>query len=598
MTGRNPITWNKTVTDPEEMLSRFFAAFPDYNGEEQRRIREGWLYFCAQCRGRTRASGEPWRLHPLRTACILAESGLDADTVISGILHSVLELHPQDNGATAEAVRGLLGDSVLNIVTSTARITKVKFKNKTLQQADSMRKMLFAMTDDIRVIMVKLADRLDRMRNLSSVDAEEQKQIAQEAIEIWAPLAYRLGMSAVKSELEDLSLKFSNPQAWAYIKRLVSLKEEERAGLLRRAEEAIRKEADRAGLEVRISSRAKHFYSIYQKMRKRNKQVDELYDLLALRIICQAQGDCYTLIGIVHGIWKPLEGHFKDYIAMPKANGYQSLHTAVLCEGMPLEIQVRTQEMHDIAEHGVASHWLYKRGSNRDTASVKNLSIISRLQELKAEHLNDTPFFAEIRDELLGDSIFLFTPKDDVIELPAGSTAIDFSYAIHSQIGEKIVGAKANGQIIPLSRPLANTQIIEILTSPQAHPTVNQLTMVKTAKARSKIRGWLLQHGLIEEKPPRAEQPKETKPPRSKHKKGAEAPQEPRAEGRIIVAGSANFLVAKARCCNPVYGEPIVGFVSRGRGVIVHRADCPMFLRIPNNRERTLPASWEEVPAS
>ena len=601
---QNLITYNAEITEPRALLELFFGTFPQYSAEDKKRIERAWFFFCAESSGLKRACGRPWHLHPMRTAAILAESSLDADTIICGILHSVLEIHPADNAAADEFIKSELGETVLKIITETARITNLKIKNKTLQQADTMRKMLFAMVDDIRVILVKLADRLDRMRNITSVEPDEQRLIAQEAIDIWAPLASRLGMSTVKSELEDLSLKFTNPDVYAQIKKIVSLKKNDRADYLKAAEIKIQQEAQRTGITIAISSRAKHFYSIYQKMKKRNKSAEDLYDLLAIRIICASTGDCYTAIGIMHGIWKPLEGRFKDYIAMPKANGYQSLHTAVLCDGMPLEIQVRTEQMHDIAEHGVASHWLYKKGQSRDSVSEKNLTIINKLRALKND-AEDVQFFSEIRDELLGDSIFVFTPQSDVIELPHGATAIDFAYAIHSQIGEKIVGAKANGQIIPLSRPLLNTQIIEILTNPQARPTVNQLGLVKTAKARSKIKAWLLQHGQIEEKGAPQKSPDavsaaraaegDAKPPRRKHTKGAGL-EPPPPSGKIIVENTANFLVTKAKCCNPVFGDVIVGYVSRGRGIIVHRADCRTFLRIPFVKERTLEVRWEGGP--
>jgi len=374
----------------------------------------------------------------LRVAEITAQSSLDADTVISALFHNILDLEH----INMEEIEQLFGKDVLRIITGTARITGMQINNKTLHQADTVRKMLFAMVDDIRIILVKMADRLDRMRFLKSVSPESQKAIAQEVIEIWAPLANRLGMSNVKSEMEDLSLKYTNPDVFQHLKQLVALKKGERADYLERAERAIYKNADKNGIEVSISSRAKHFYSIYQKMRKRNKAAEELYDLLALRIICKTNADCYTVVGIVHTLWKPLEGRFKDYIAMPKANGYQSLHTTVLYDGKPLEIQIRTEDMHAVAEHGVASHWLYKKGSSKDLVSISNLSIINQLKELRKENLADEQLFAEIKDELLGDSIFVFTPKGDVRELPAGSTAIDFAYSIHSHIGEKIVGER------------------------------------------------------------------------------------------------------------------------------------------------------------
>jgi GTP pyrophosphokinase len=320
--------------------------------------------------------------------------------------------------------------------------------------------------------------------------------------------------------------------------------------------------------------------------------------LFALRIIVNQTADCYTLVGLVHGLWKPLDGRFKDYIAVPKANGYQSLHTAVLFEGKPLEIQIRTEAMHQVAEHGVASHWLYKQKTTGGAAAV-NPTIIDRLKELKTEHLQDTEFFNEMRGELLGDSIFVFTPKDDVIELPAGATAIDFAYAIHSGVGEKIVGAKANGQIIPLAAALKNTQIIEVLTNPQAHPTVNQLKLVRSAKARSKIRSWLLQNDPTFADNPAVKTPEKDAPPQQPHRhehKSAAAlgdNQGVHGEAKVCIGNTTNFMVTLARCCNPVFGDEITGYVSRGRGVIVHRSDCRVFRRIPNVEAQSIDASWE-----
>ncbi len=583
-------------TDTKGLIEKFFTDYPGYTAEEKQRILQAWDYLVAHTQEINRSCGQPYYLHPLRVAEIIAQSSLDADTIISALFHNILDLEH----ISMEEIEQLFGKDVLRIITGTARITGMQIKNKTLQQADSVRKMLFAMVDDIRIILVKMADRLDRMRYLKSVSPESQKAIAQEVIDIWAPLANRLGMSTVKSEMEDLSLKYTNPDVFQHLKQLVALKKGERADYLEKAEKAIYKTADKNGITVSISSRAKHFYSIYQKMRKRNKAAEELYDLLALRIICKTNADCYTVIGIVHTLWKPLDGRFKDYIAMPKANGYQSLHTTVLYDGKPLEIQIRTEDMHAVAEHGVASHWLYKKGTTKDLVSIDNLSIINQLKELRKENLADEQLFAEIKDELLGDSIFVFTPKGDVRELPAGSTAIDFAYSIHSHIGEKIVGAKANGSIIPLSSPLKNTQIIEILTSPQAHPTINQLHLVKTSKARSKIRAYLQENDPsfdIEKAVPPPAQTKHT----FAHKSGTGDPNETPAKTyngeavKIRIGDTTNFLITIARCCSPIYGDEIVGYVSRGRGIIVHRADCRNFSRIPNINERSVEVIWEQI---
>ena len=469
---------------PQELKENFLNSYSEnFTEEENKKIGEAIDYLFLITKDVYRKTGIPYYLHPLSVAQITAEAKLDYITVISCFFHNIMNVDEK----YIDEIEKRFGGEVANICRGTAKITGLKINSSTNAQADSIRKMLFAMVDDIRVILVKLADRLDRMRNLKSVTPDAQKAVAKEVIDIWCPLASRLGMSDVKSEMEDLSLKYSNPEAFQQIKSIVSQKQQERSEYLSSAVKKIYSSTEKIGLHVNITSRAKHFYSIYQKMKKRNKEAGELYDLLALRIICNEVSECYTLVGIVHQLWHPMEGRFKDYIAMPKANGYQSLHTTVICEGKPLEIQIRTAQMHDVAEHGVASHWLYKKGTNKDKVQIEDLSIINQLRTLRDKNLTDEVFFNELKDELLGDSIYVFTPKGDVKELPQGANAIDFAYAIHSGVGEKVVGAKADGKIIPLTTPLKNTQIIEILTNPQAHPTQMQLKAVKTAKARQKI---------------------------------------------------------------------------------------------------------------
>ena len=583
------------ITYTQVLIDDFFASYPEYN-EQKDLILPAWNFLIEKTTGVLRSSGRPYHLHPLRVSCILAENHLDYESIIAGFFHNLLEAP----GIDEQEIEEKFGKAVLSIIRSSRRITNLKIKNKTIQQADSFRKMLFAMIDDIRVILVKLADRLDRIRNLKILDSTEQKEIAQEVIEVWAPLANRLGMSSLKVELEDLSLKALNPEVFQQIKKVVSSKKTERSEYLEKAQKEIYKAANRLNIEVTVNSRAKHFYSIYQKMRKRNKSADELFDLLAIRIICQTPEECYMMIGQVHNLWKPLEGRFKDYIAMPKANGYQSLHTTVMYEGKPLEIQIRTKQMHTVAEHGVASHWLYKKGTNKDSVSVDNLSIINQLKDLRKNHLQDEEFFNEIKEELLGDSIFVFTPNGEVKELPSGATAIDFAYSIHSHIGETIVGAKADGQIIPLSKPLKNTQIIEVLTSPQAHPTLNQLQLVKTAKARSKIRGWLQNNGYAFETEKKETNQVSTIQQNQKtysHKAGTGKPaqEENEAPVKIRIGDTTNFMINVAKCCSPKFGDEIVGYVSRGRGIIVHKKECKNFERIPNIEERYIPVIWEET---
>ena len=589
--------------DPEQLLAEFFETFPNYTKEDsQQKISEAWAFMLEKSEGLKRSCGKPYYLHPMRIAFILAQSEFDSDCISAGILHSLPSL-----GVTIEEIEKKFGKDIASIIKGTSRIMSIPVNSKTLQQADAIRKMLFAMVDDVRVIFVKIADRLDRIRNIRNQENSKQRQIAQEALDIWAPLADRLGMSSIKNEFEDLSLKYTNPDAFQQIKSVINLKKDERSEYLNNAVSKIQAEAEKQGIQVTITSRAKHFYSIYQKMRKRNKEPGELFDLLALRVICHKNQDCYTLVGIVHGLWKPLEGRFKDYIAMPKSNGYQSLHTTVMCEDRPLEIQIRTQKMHDIAEHGVASHWLYKKGTNRDLVDKSSLTIFNQLQELREKSLSDESFFQTLKHDLLGNEIYVFTPNGDVKHLPEGSTAIDFAYAVHSGIGEKIVGAKADGKIIPLTQELKNTQIIEILTNPQAHPTEAQLKVARTSKARQRIHAWLvandpsfvdkielakieadkaakeaLSHAIQDEK-------------RRGHKKGTGEKEQPVPQiTKVKVAGSSNFIYKFAQCCKPVYPDAIVGYISMSKGVMIHRADCLTYLRVPNYERKTVPVEWNE----
>jgi GTP diphosphokinase / guanosine-3',5'-bis(diphosphate) 3'-diphosphatase len=579
-------------------LQGFFVEYGYFSEGDRATIARAWDFMETRKAGVTRNCGEPFMSHPLRVARILAELRLDADTIVCALLHGSME----DLGTTEDQLETAFGKNVARIVEGTSRISGLKMQNKTIQQAESIRKMFFAMVDDIRVILVRLADRLDKMRSLKNFPQETQKPIAQETIDIWAPLANRLGISSIKDELEDLSLKYLNREAFDQIKALVAAKKGERADFLERAESEIVAVASQAGIPITVNSRAKHFWSIYQKMKKRNKAADELFDLLAMRVLCDSVNECYTMLGLVHTIWKPLDGRFKDYIAMPKANGYQSLHTTVLSiEGRPLEIQIRTNEMHHVAENGIASHWLYKKGTSKEVVTADNLSIINQLKELSRNRFTDEDFLARIKQDLLGDSIYVFTPKGDIMELPAGSTAIDFAYNVHTAVGEKIVGAKADGQIITLSEPLKNTQVVEVITHPQAHPTRNQYNNAHTAKARQKIRAWLQENEPASdfEKKETSEAP-QPQAQRTAHRKGSlveeegsGAPEFDAAVLKIRVGDTTNFMIKFAQCCKPVPPLPITGYVSRGRGIIIHRVDCPNISRIPDIANRTIPVEWE-----
>ena len=562
---------------------KFFTQFPQY--EKDRNLIEKALSLIGENKERR-----------LRIIWILAKNNLDTQSLICAIIKNITP------ALEDETIQKEFSDEILSMVRTSERISGLKLSGKTLQQSDSIRKMIFALAYDIRVIIVELAEKLDDIRQVSKSDSAKQKNVAQETIEIWAPLANRLGMSSEKVELEDLSLKYLNEDAYHQIQEIVRLESSERTEYLEKAQDHILKKAAKANINVTVTKRAKHFYSIYQKMKKRQKSAAELYDLLAMRIICETKEECYILIGLVHSLWKPVEGRFKDYIAMPKPNGYQSLHTTVMCDGNPLEIQIRTKEMNSIAENGVASHWLYKKGTNKDSVKIEDLSIVNQLKEMKNSDLADEAFFEKIRDEILGKSIYVFTPQGDVKELPEGSTAIDFAYAVHSKVGETITGAKANGAIIPLSQALKNTQTIEVLTSQKAHPTSNQLQFVKTPKARSKIHGWLQSHGLEEAPKPKEAGPNVVMTPQEgiaqaeMQARNKELKERAKNNGviKIKVGETSNYLVSLAHCCQPKPGDEIIGYVSRGRGIIVHKVNCPNFAHIPNIDVRNINVEWDE----
>jgi GTP pyrophosphokinase len=523
------------------------------------------------------------------------------------------------------AIAGAFGEETARIVAGVARLSTVRAKNKTVQAAETMRKMLFAMTGDIRVIIVKLADKLDSMRTLKYLPEDRQKTIAAETLDIFAPLADRLGISWLKDELEDLSLKVLNREVFDQIKDIVSAKKETREKFLARASEEIRRTSLKAGINVEIASRAKHFYSIYQKMRRKGKPAEELYDLLGLRLICNSDEDCYALLGLVHRLWKPIDGRFKDYIAMPKANGYRSLHTTVMCyEGQLLEVQIRTRYMHAIAEYGVASHWLYKKGSTAERPKLEDLPIVNRLKQWNEFVSQGAEYLDEIKRELLKDSIFVFTPRGEVIELPMGSTAIDFAFAIHTDVGAHCLGARADGAIIPLDAELKNTQIVEILTSPLAKPNLNWLKLAHTSKAKSKIRALLVQNGQAlaidksivvgrkpgEEKGKEPGQQDEAKLQAERERAAAtSAPSVTEVEYRaykpqqelrsdkagLSINGQRNMMIRIAGCCMPVTGDQIVGYVSRGRGIIIHRADCKSIKAVADFAQRKIEVRWEDA---
>jgi GTP pyrophosphokinase len=575
----------------------------------------------------------------LGVAAILTDLNMDADTVIAAILRNFLE----KNKELVEIIEERFGRPVVLMVEGVTQIAGISAKDKTIQEAENIRKMLFAMVNDIRVIFIKLAVILYNMRTLEAFPQTERKRMAQECLDIYAPLADRLGISWMNDELEDLSLKTLNREAFIQIKEIVSLKKNRREVYLNTLRETIKKEAAGLGIIIEVESRAKHFYSIYQKMRKRNKNTNDLYDLFGLRLLCDSIEHCYTLLGMVHRLWKPIDGRFKDYIAMPKSNNYQSLHTTVFVSdsrqetlpdmdgiipgkpfpwsplaekynmGQPLEIQIRTFEMHRVAEYGVASHWLYKKGSTSEIIRPGDVALVNRLKDWKlaeTEAGNDRgseSFLEDIKRELLKDSIYVFTPQGKVIELPMGATPIDFAYAIHTAVGEHCSGAKANGVIIPLSSELKNTQVVEILTATNARPHINWLRIVKTSKARNKIRSWLqlyddsviIEKNVVAKKketPKEPEKNKESDPPGESAAQRL-IPSPEASKFRVRVEDEKNMMIRFAKCCNPVTGDPITGYVSRGRGIIIHRKNCRSIRNIPDFAERRIDTEWESTAA-
>lgn len=584
------------TVDLTRETEKFTELIADYPQEEQSKILSALNTAEHLHEGQARESGDPYVIHPLYVATILANLKMDPQTLIAAMLHDVLE----DTDYSKVDLRRDFGREVESLVNGVTKISLVKAKSKSIQETETIRKMLFAMVKDIRVILIKLADKLHNMRTLEYKRTERRKAIASECLDIYAPLAGRLGISWMKDELQDLSLKHLQPAVYQQINTFINKKQELRQDYLHKVETGINNIARQEGLEVTVETRIKHYYSIYLKMKRKNKNLDEIFDFLGIRILCNNQNDCYSILGLVHQLWLPIEGRFKDYIAMPKANNYQSLHTTVMSFGRLIEIQIRTHEMHRTAEYGVAAHWLYKQG--RKAIAHDNVpEIIHRVKQLGGVKIPSNEFLDEIKREVLKDSIYVFTPKGDVIKLPKGATAIDFAYHIHTEVGHHTMAAKADGAIVPLREELKNTQVIEILTSPNSHPNLNWLRYVHTSSARQKIRQWLNRHdenliidrNIVAKKQstsiPPAKPRSPTKPEQTNKKR------QDTSKVGIRIGNERNIMIRFAHCCNPSTGDRIIGYVSRGRGIIVHRADCPNLNYIDDLNERSIEVEWESV---
>ncbi|WP_042164670.1 RelA/SpoT family protein [Paenibacillus gorillae] len=635
----------------EQLLEKASAYMKE---QDLLRIREAYEFAEQAHHGQVRKSGEPYILHPVAVADILVDMQMDVLSIITALLHDVVE----DTTVDLETVRLKFGETCAMLVDGLTKLEKIRFRSKEEQQNENYRKMFVAMAQDIRVILIKLADRLHNMRTLKFQSEEAQRRIAYETLEIFCPIAHRLGISAIKWEMEDIALRYLNPQQYYRIANLMKKKRAERMQFISDVIFRIKEKLEEMGIEGDISGRPKHIYSIYKKMTAKNKQFNEIYDLMAIRIIVENIKDCYATLGIIHTLWKPMPGRFKDYIAMPKANMYQSLHTTVIGpNGEPTEVQIRTVDMHRTSEYGIAAHWAYKEGSLVPGGNFEDkMSWFREILELQNETRDAAEFMESLKMDFFSDLVFVFTPNGEVIELPAGSVPLDFAYRIHTEVGNRTIGAKVNGRIVPLDHKLKTGDIVEILTSKHSYgPSQDWVKIAQSSHARSKIRQWFKKEKreenvakgrdmlerelkrlglephvwLADDKLQEAASKfafndiedmmsaigfggitaaqictKLTEKLRKEAEKSNELiiDKESKASSRknrpthgVTVKGIDNLLVRFARCCNPVPGDEIVGYITRGRGVSVHRMDCQ---NIPfgtdgEEAERVIEVEWE-----
>ena len=639
----------------EELIEKIRRYHPD---DDMDLVRRAYAFSEQAHREQRRKSGDPYFVHPCAVAVILADLMLDATTIAAGLLHDCVE---DVECITTQTIREMFGQDVELLVDGVTKLSKLNFSSREEQQAESLRKMFLAMAKDIRVVLIKLADRLHNMRTLKYQKPERQVPIARETLDIYAPLAHRLGVYTIKWELEDLALRYIDPDGYYDLVAKVGMRREEREKLIASVTRQLQDSLRKTGIKAEIEGRPKHFYSIYKKMKSQNKTFDQINDLIAIRVLVNTQQDCYYVLGVVHTLWPQVPGRFKDYISVPKANMYQSLHTTVVNQGRPFEVQIRTFEMHRTAEYGIAAHWRYKEGKQIDELDTK-LSWLRRILDWQSEARDSSDFGELLKFDLFADEVFVFTPKGDVVSLPRGATPLDFAYRIHSAVGNRCIGAKVNGRIVPLSSSLETGDFVEVMTSQASHgPSRDWLNIVKTSEAKAKIRAWLkkeereenvikgkemlaaeakkagytmaqltkadilepvfkryslsslddlyatigfgglstlqLLNRLAEEykKQNRAEAP--PLPIVEKPAEEAKKPAPSSSSNGVIVKGESGMLVRFARCCNPLPGDAIVGYITRGRGVSVHRADCVNLKDAGVEPERMIEVEWESSGA-
>lgn len=616
--------------------------YDNYTGEDRELLVRAYHYAEQAHSGQKRASGEAYFIHPCAVAQILIELGLDSATVAAAFLHDVIE----DTPVTEEDIRRDFGEEVLLLVSGVTKLDKIVFKSREEEEAENFRKIFVAMAKDIRVIIIKLADRLHNMRSLNFLSKERQIKMAQETLDIYTPLAGRLGISQIKCELEDLCLKYLEPEAYEYLVENIHQKLYERHNFVDFVVKEIKNILEESKIQGEVFGRPKHFYSIYKKMKSQNKTLDQIYDLTAVRVIVNTVDECYEVFGKIHKRWKPIPGRIKDYIATPKANMYQSLHTTVVTNfGQPFEIQIRTFEMHRTAEFGIAAHWKYKEKKTEDTSFTERLSWIREVLDWEGGLKDSKEFMQSLKTELYSNELLVFTPKGKVISLPKDATPIDFAYAIHSEVGNRCTGARVNSKIVPLDSTLQTGDVVEILTSTNSKgPSWDWLKIVKSSSARAKIkqffkremkeenvklgksmleaeakhRGYALSDILTEESFAKVAEKFSFSSQDEMfasvgygaitvnqvlfrlidfYRKEVPKPviyrgETPSDSSGVIVKGMSGLLTRFAGCCNPVPGDEIVGFVSRGRGVVIHRADCPNIKTLEVEKGRILPAEW------